>query len=55
MAQKLQPLKVCNKLRTLKIETPKTLAPIHVLNKLGPKFPASASFVPPTENGEEYA
>jgi len=36
--------------RSLKVDTPETLAPIHIYSRVGPKFPEGAVFTPPTVN-----
>ena len=41
--------------RSLKVDTPETLAPIHIYNRAGPKFPTGAMFTPPTANSEVYS
>ena len=41
--------------RSLKVDTPETLAPIHIYNRVGPKFPTGAVFTPPTANSEVYS
>ena len=38
------------KAKSLKGETPKTLSPIHIYKRDGPKFPNEAAFKPPSEN-----
>ena len=40
--------------RSLKVDTPKTLAPIHLYNRVGPKFLTGAVFITPTANSEVY-
>ena len=39
----------------LKVDTPETLAPIHIYSRVGPKFPKGATFTPPTINTEVYS
>ncbi|XP_032227542.1 uncharacterized protein LOC116611051 [Nematostella vectensis] len=41
-------------LRSLKIGTPETLAPVHIYNRVGPKLPEGATVTPPTQNDEVY-
>ena len=41
--------------RSLKVDTPETLAPIQIYNRVGPKFPLGAVFTPPTANSEVYS
>ena len=48
------PLFERNKARSSQLETPETLAPLHIYNRVGPKFPDGASFVPPDKNDDEY-
>jgi len=40
--------------RSLKVDTPKTLPPLH-FTRVGPKFPDGSSFIPPAENDVVYA
>jgi len=40
--------------RSLKVDTPETLAPIHIYSRVGPKFPKGAVFTPPTVHSEVY-
>uniref|UniRef100_UPI00358E52DD uncharacterized protein n=1 Tax=Myxine glutinosa TaxID=7769 RepID=UPI00358E52DD len=40
--------------RSLKVDTPKTLPPLH-FTRVGPKFPEGSSFTPPAENDTVYA
>lgn len=44
-----------NKMRSLKVDTPETLAPVHIYSRVGPKFPEGAVFTPPIENNEVYS
>ena len=48
------PLYDRSKDRSLKINTPETLPPLHIYNRVGPKFPAGASFSPPAENKQVF-
>ena len=48
------PLLDRSKTRSLKVDTPETLPPVHVHNRVGPKFPAGASFIPPADVNDEY-
>ena len=41
--------------RSLKLETPEILAPVHIYGRVGPKFLEGADFSPPTANNEVYA
>ena len=43
-----------SKTRSLKVDTPETLPPVHVHNRFGPKFPVGASFIPPVYLTDEY-
>lgn len=52
-ARKL-PIMQHSKLRSLKVETPETLPPVHLYKRTGPTFPAEASFTMPLENQEHY-
>ena len=36
--------------RSLKVDTPETLAPVHIYNRIGPKLPEGATFTPPPDN-----
>ena len=40
--------------RSLKVDTPETVAPIHIFSRVGPKFPKKAVFPPLTVNSEVY-
>lgn len=40
--------------RSLKVDTPETLPPLH-FTRVGPKFPDGSSFTPPAENDAVYA
>lgn len=44
-----------SKLRSLKVEAPETLPPLHLYSRDGPKFPTEASFDLPLENEEHYS
>jgi hypothetical protein len=46
------PLYQRSKMRSLKVDTPETLAPVHIYNRVGPKFPEGAVFVQPTINSK---
>jgi hypothetical protein len=52
---RMLPLYKRSKIRSLNVETPKTLAPVHIYNRVGPKFPVGAVFTPPVINSEVYA
>ena len=41
--------------RSLKVDTPETLAPFHIYNRTGPKLPEGATFTPPPENNVEFS
>ena len=41
--------------RSLKVDTPRTLAPVHIYGRVGPKFPNGAVFTRPTVNDEVYS
>ena len=41
--------------RSLKVDTPETLAPVHIYNRTGPKLPEGATFTPPPENNVEFS
>lgn len=41
--------------RSLKIDTPETLAPLHIFSRAGPKFAEGAVFTPPTTNIGVYS
>ena len=41
--------------RSLKVDTPETLAPVHIYNRTGPKLPERATFTPPPENNVEFS
>ncbi|CAH1773854.1 unnamed protein product [Owenia fusiformis] len=43
------------KAHSLKINTPETLAPVHIYGRVGPKFPEGSEFTPPELNNEIYA
>lgn len=49
------PLYQRSKTRSLKVDTPETLVPVHIYSRVGPKFPDGAVFSPPTENSEVYS
>ena len=40
--------------RSLKVDTPETVAPIHIFSRVGPKIPKKAVFRPLTVNSEVY-
>ncbi|KAK3700755.1 hypothetical protein QZH41_010937 [Actinostola sp. cb2023] len=40
--------------RALKVDTPETLAPVHIYSRVGPKLPERAMFTMPTVNSEVY-
>ena len=40
--------------RRLKLNTPETLPPLNIGIRVGPKFPADASFIPPAENDQVF-
>ena len=44
-----------NATRSLKVDTPETLPPIHIYTRVGPIFPERAVFTPPTVNKEIYS
>lgn len=52
--ERIIPLHNRTKTRSLQVDTPQTLAPVHIHNRVGPKFPAGAVFSPPTENEQVY-
>ena len=39
-----------NTTRSLNVDAPETLAPLHIYNRVGPKFPEGAAFTPPAIN-----
>ena len=41
-----------SKMRILKVDTPKSLPPLHIYYRVGPKFSAEPSFTAPSENNE---
>ena len=41
--------------RSLKVDIPETLAPVHIYNRTGPKLPEGATFTPPPENNVEFS
>ena len=49
------PLSKRSKTRSLKVDTPETLTPVHIFNRVGPKFPEGAVFTPPIINNHEYS
>ena len=40
---------------SLKVDTPETLAHVHIYSRVGPKFPERAVFTPPATNNEVYS
>ena len=40
---------------SLQVDTPETLAPVHIYRRVGPKFPERAVFTPPAINSEVYS
>ena len=48
------PLHSRTKMRSLQVDTPQTLPPVHIHNRVGPKFPVGAVFTPSTENEQVY-
>ena len=40
--------------RSLKVDTPETLAPLHIYGRVGPRFPDGAVFTPPPTNDDIY-
>ena len=49
------PLYERNKTRSLKVDTPETLAPVVMYSRVGPKFPEGSVFTPPTVNNDVYS
>ena len=49
------PVYMRSKTRSMKVDTPETLAPVVIYSKTGPKFPEGAVFTPPTSNDEVYS
>lgn len=52
--ERILPTHSRSKMRSLQVDTPPTLVPVHIHNKVGPKFPAGAVFIPPAENEQVY-
>ena len=48
------PLHNKTNMRSLQVDPPQTLPPVHIHNRVGPKFPVGAVFTPPTENEQVY-
>lgn len=44
-----------NSTRSMKLDTPETLAPIHIYTRVGPIFPKRTVFTPPTINKDVYS
>ena len=49
------PLYERNKNRSIKVDAPETLAPVHIYTRVGPRFPQGAVFTPPEENSEVFS
>lgn len=49
------PLYKRSKTRSLKVDTPETLAPVHIYSRVGPKFLEGAVFTPPIVNDHVYS
>jgi len=49
------PLFERSKAHTQKVDMPKTLAPVHIYSRVGPKFPEGAVFTPPIINIQVYS
>ena len=41
--------------RSLNFDTPETLVPVHIYNRVGPKFSSNSVFTPPEENIQMYS
>ncbi len=48
------PLYERSQTRSLKVDTPETLAPVHIYSRAGPKLPEGTVFTPPTINRDVY-
>ena len=48
------PLYERNKTRSFDIDLPETLAPVHIYNRVGPKFPEGTIFIPPDGYDDVY-
>lgn len=48
------PLFKRNATRTLNVDTPETLAPVHIYSRVGPQLPDQATFEMPAVNNEAY-
>ncbi|XP_049455367.1 uncharacterized protein LOC125902797 isoform X2 [Epinephelus fuscoguttatus] len=52
--ERMLPLKAKENNRSLKVDTQNTLPPLHIYNRVGPKFPDGTVLIPPVENDTVY-
>ena len=52
--EKSLPLYDRSKVRILKVDIPKSLPPLHIYTRVGPKISTALSFTPPSENDEQW-
>lgn len=52
--ERILPVYKRSSVRALNVDTPETLAPVHIYNRVGPKLPERATFTQPTQNDDVY-